>query len=1382
MANNRPNPYPGPRSFQQGEQLHGRERETAELLDLLIAERIVLLYSPSGAGKTSLIQAALIPELAREGFRVLPIMRPGLIPAAPGANAANRYILSLLLTLEKDLPAAQQTRISELAAAALPDYLDRLPAPETAGWHGDVLIFDQFEEILTVDPADQEGKAAFFEQVGKVLRDRNRWALFSMREEFIAGLDPYLRAIPTRFDKGHRYRLDLLSRDAARQAMQQPARAGGVAFTDAAAAKLADDLRAIRVQLPDGSTSVVPGHTVEPVQLQVVCRRLWDRLRPDDEEIDVADVQDVGDVDSALRGYYADSVADVAAKTGLHERTVREWTETQLITEQGIRGQVLQGPAESPAGRDGLANRGIWPLVDAHLVRAEQRRGATWFELAHDRLIEPVRKDNAEWRDKNLAPLQRQAALWDGEERPKGLLLQGIALQAAEVWAADHASELEEQERDFLDACREARSAAARERRQARSIRWLAIGATVFAVVAALLALNTFQQLLTVQQAYRQADNAAIAEAAAKSEAEARRFAAETAQAQAEAAAVEARQAEATAQAERDRARQQSDIARSRQVAAVASDALTRDNGALALLLGVSAHEITDTVEADKVLHEALAGWRGRGVLAPHAGRVFSAEFSPDGRKVATSAEETVHLWEVEGQRRTLALRGHTAPVTDMEWSPNGRYVATVSRDGTGRLWDAETGREVWQAPTPNEGISVTFHPDGRTIAFGGDDGRITLWQIAPLAKLATLAHGSWGFPLHMGYSPDGQLLAAAYNDGLARVWRGGQATELRGHDGVVRDIAFSPDGRTIGTVGDDNTIRLWDSETGRALGSAGARELENRLWFSPDGRYVAAPSRSGVAYLWDTTKFAEPPFVLAGHTEPVEAIAFSPDGRSLATASFDRTARLWDLETKTTKAVLAGHDDRLWWTAFSPDGRYLVTASADGTARLWDPNLAMSGEVIARRYGAPLRLAGLTDNSQGIVSVQDGLAHVWQPATGAERSFKIDATDIRAAALSPDGTRLAVADGTGTTSLWDVARGRQTAVIPAREGVRIHSLAFDPTGQHLALARQDGSITIWNTTKRQDETTLTGHRGDVYSVAFSPDGTRLASTGADGVVRVWDWRKGDAERTWGAGKSPGKAVAFAPDGDHLAAANHAGEIRVWDLTSGGDDPVAAATQASTIRVLAFSPDSDGLAAGDEQGAATLWRWRTAEPIPLGSHRRWVTGLAFTPDGQQLVSTGQDGMVRVWPASADATIDLACARAASGTTDEEWRRNVPKSLGEPPCFSVQGQSWTPSNRLAQPRAPIPAGSLLPESGPPTIFYFEALPGAQVAEGDPVLLRWDLANAKEVYLYTGEEETGVAAPEEVSVVPTAPSTTYRLVARNDQGETERTLTVTPVKPR
>ena len=101
-----PNPYVGPRSFRYGEKLYGREQEVPALLDLLIAERIVLLYSPSGAGKTSLVQAALIPELMNEEFDVLPVMRVNkeLPPELKGVKGANRYLVSLFLYLEEGLP------------------------------------------------------------------------------------------------------------------------------------------------------------------------------------------------------------------------------------------------------------------------------------------------------------------------------------------------------------------------------------------------------------------------------------------------------------------------------------------------------------------------------------------------------------------------------------------------------------------------------------------------------------------------------------------------------------------------------------------------------------------------------------------------------------------------------------------------------------------------------------------------------------------------------------------------------------------------------------------------------------------------------------------------------------------------------------------------------------------------------------------------------------------------------------------------------------------------------------------------------------------------------------------------------------------------------
>jgi len=465
----RPNPYVGPRAFRTGEILYGRDPEVYDLDNLLVAERIVLMYSPSGAGKTSLIQAALIPQMEKEGFNVLPVMRVNLdLPPKPEISVrANRYVFSLLLSLEENATTAgRQFSLNELAGMTLTDYLEQRQS-QSGDEDSQVLIFDQFEEILTVDPTDEAGKAVFFSQVGEALRRRHRWALFAMREEFLAGLDPYLRWLPTRLSTT--FRLDLLGVTEARQAMQEPAREAATAFTDEAATMLTDDLRRVWVQRPDGSKDQRLGQHVEPVQLQVVCYRLWEKLPADDFEIGKDDVRALGDVDRALADYYNERVTAIAAKTGASERQIREWFDRHLITAQGIRGLVQKGPARTK----GLDNGVISQLVNAHLVRAEERRGLILFELSHDRLIEPVQSTNDAWREANLSPFQRQAALWESQGRPSHLLQHGDALIEAESWAEGHREELTPTETTFLAACREKRNADEKEKRLARRVRRL---------------------------------------------------------------------------------------------------------------------------------------------------------------------------------------------------------------------------------------------------------------------------------------------------------------------------------------------------------------------------------------------------------------------------------------------------------------------------------------------------------------------------------------------------------------------------------------------------------------------------------------------------------------------------------------------------------------------------------------------------------------------------------------------------------------------------------------------------------------------------------------------------------------------------------------------
>ena len=461
-------PYVGPTPIGPGQLLFGRSQEVRDLADLLVARRVVLLHSPSGAGKSSLINAGLIPALERTGgFRILPVMRVNHEPdneAKAGADGAalNRYIYSALLSLEEERPKDERFPKRALAGMSLATYLAR----RNKEWGGasPVLMFDQFEEVVTLDPLDMAAKEKFFEGVGRALADRRRWALFVMREDYVGAIEPYLRHLPTGLSV--RMRLDLLSVDGAAEAICRPSRVAGRRmpgltdnFTRAAAGKLTADLRIMQVQLPGGQVEPRPGPYVEPMHLQVVCRRLW-RDRPDgvqkvgDEAIRETGAGGLGTVDEALAAYYSETVGTVAERHREPERRIREWFTRRLIVGDRIRTQVMKGAQAT----EGLPNDAIDDLIKAYLVRQEPRRGLTWYELAHDRLVQPIVQDNKAWFAKHLVLMQRRAAEWETMGQPDSLLLRDTELLDAERWAAEHESEVEEIEKEFLAACRRQRA------------------------------------------------------------------------------------------------------------------------------------------------------------------------------------------------------------------------------------------------------------------------------------------------------------------------------------------------------------------------------------------------------------------------------------------------------------------------------------------------------------------------------------------------------------------------------------------------------------------------------------------------------------------------------------------------------------------------------------------------------------------------------------------------------------------------------------------------------------------------------------------------------------------------------------------------------------
>ncbi|HNC98574.1 MAG TPA: hypothetical protein PKW90_20755, partial [Myxococcota bacterium] len=408
----------------------------------------------------------------------------------------NRYLLSALVSLEEDLQPERRRSPAQLAGMDFLSYLNSRPRRKGRAAQPAVLLFDQFEEILTTAPRAVEEKKAFFREIGEALNAEHFWALFIIREDYLAAFAPYREYIPTHMSTT--FRLDLLDLEGAKEVAEQLARKGGRSFP--AVDKLIRDLSRVQVQQPDGSFVAEQGIHVEPVHLQVVGRRLWAAMPDDDLSIDEADVAKYAEVSKALAGYYSEAVKKIAGGDLAVERALREWVGERLIV-GGVRSQVRQEATRSA----GLENTLIEQLLGSYLVRTEQRAGSNWFELGHDRMVEPVLEDNRAWEEEHLHPLQVQARLWEQARRAPSMLLSAEALPEAGRWAQQNPTLLTREEQEYLSLSQKLRREEAEIRRRQRRYTTAVAAAAALATVAALVSLVLFGR---AERASRQANDA----------------------------------------------------------------------------------------------------------------------------------------------------------------------------------------------------------------------------------------------------------------------------------------------------------------------------------------------------------------------------------------------------------------------------------------------------------------------------------------------------------------------------------------------------------------------------------------------------------------------------------------------------------------------------------------------------------------------------------------------------------------------------------------------------------------------------------------------------------------------------------------------------------
>ncbi|BAY20217.1 WD-40 repeat protein (plasmid) [Anabaenopsis circularis NIES-21] len=531
---------------------------------------------------------------------------------------------------------------------------------------------------------------------------------------------------------------------------------------------------------------------------------------------------------------------------------------------------------------------------------------------------------------------------------------------------------------------------------------------------------------------------------------------------------------------------------------------------------------------------------------------VNSVSFSHDGKTLASGnsherggTDNTIQLWNVETGKEIYTLPGHNDDVNSVSFSPDGKILASGSDDKTIKLWNVETGKEIYTLSGHDDPVkSVSFSPDGNTLASGsglvaepspGTDNTIKLWNVETRTEIRTLK-GHNDAVTSLSFSPDGKTLASGSNDKTIKLWHlpdlevepllerscafvgaylanpnsgmskddsdrhlcegigtpeqtqkisTGETTpvsnpkspvlkadvkpldpkaakeisELKGHQGQVRSVAFSRDGQTLATSGEDGTIRLWNAQ-GKFLSQFQGNQTAIRsIDFSPDGQKLVSDA-GGKIRLWDLHGKLLKEF--DGQQKLIRSVKFNPTKPQLASTGDDGFIHLWDLDGKSLGKWQAD-PKRVWDLAFSPDGQQIASAEAGGSVSLWNWK------------GQPMKK--LTGHISPVLSV----------------------------AFSPDSKQLVSGCNVGMIRSWSLPDYQMTNMFQVVNQAELNSVAYSLDGKLIVTGDNKGDIKMWKVNNQQSSPFWTAHQNSIIrKVAFSPDGNMLATAADDGIVKLW--------------------------------------------------------------------------------------------------------------------------------------------------------------------------------------------------------------------------------------------------------------------------------------
>ncbi len=622
-----------------------------------------------------------------------------------------------------------------------------------------------------------------------------------------------------------------------------------------------------------------------------------------------------------------------------------------------------------------------------------------------------------------------------------------------------------------------------------------------------------------------------------------------------------------------------------------------------------------------------------------HTGKVYSADFSPDGRKILTASEDfTANVWDAGTWKLLNTLKGHTADVLSAQFSPNGKKIVTASLDCTTKVWDATTGKLLRTLKGHAGSVfSAEFSSDGKKIVTASQDNTAKVWDADTGKQRRTIdGHTEWLFSAQI--SPDGKKIVTvscdSTDDGgeglifIPKVWDAITGKLLFIIKKNVNKVEFSPDGKKIVTAFNDHTAKIWDTDAGKLLCTLEGHTYAVRsAQFSPDGKKIVTASYDDTSKIWDadTGKLLN---TLEGHTGCVESAQFSLDGKKIVTASDDHTAKVWDASTGKLLNTLEGHIDKLWSSEFSPDGKKIVMTSKDSPTKIWDAN---TGKLLNTLEGHTVgtTTAQISPDGKKIVTAsKDNTAKVWDTSTGKLICTLKEHTDgVHSVQFSPDGKKIITASKDSTAKVWDVDTGKLLITLKGHTGYVI-TAQFSTNGKEIVTGSGDRTAKVWDANTGKLLNTIDGQTGNVNSAHFSPDGKRIVTAYMNNsTAKVWDAGTGIMLSTL-----EGHSAQFSPDGKKIVTVSVDKTAKVWDV---GTEKLLNTLEEHNNNLWSaeFSPDGKKIVTITIDSKVKVWDADTGKLLnTIEGHTDWINSAQFSPDGKKIVTDSDDWTVKVWDA------------------------------------------------------------------------------------------------------------------------------------------------------